>query len=90
MEAQKAEGLVKGRKRPPPAVLIRCTRPADVVGVEAKPCLIDIFRQDRLLGWEEGYPQFIKAVLDMDDTHYSLFDKHDFRKVTGQEPDIRI
>ncbi|KYK58089.1 Esterase-like protein [Drechmeria coniospora] len=74
---------VVGSVAPPPAVMVRCTRPAEKKKGENEcdPCLIDIFRHKTLLGWEENYPHFIKAVVDVDANHYSVFDKFDQPKV---------
>ncbi|KAG8410084.1 hypothetical protein J3458_019152 [Metarhizium acridum] len=70
---------------PPPAVLLRCVKrakpePNHVSSGEsqdvAPPCLVDLFRDEKLLGWEARYPEFIKAVIDVDADHYNLFDRN--------------
>lgn len=76
--AGESSGLAPGS--PPPAVLIRCTRAvrpvAESQGVAA-PCLVDLFRGERLLGWEGRYAEFIKAVIEVDADHFGLFDRAD-------------
>lgn len=59
---------------PPPAVMMRCT--------QATPAVFDPHRNETLLGWEENYPSFIKAVIDTDAEHFTLFDKGDRAKVS--------
>lgn len=68
---------------PPPAVMVRCTRPAakEEGAGESEPCLIDLHREKTLLGWEGNYSDFIKAVMDVDADHYTVFDKFDQVKV---------
>lgn len=58
----------------PPAVMLRCTQPTRGV--------YDEFRDEKLLGWESRYPEFIKAVIDIDAEHYTVFDKFDSAKVS--------
>lgn len=62
---------------PPPAVLIRCTQFAKLSPEIPSnyPCLVDLNRNEKLLGWEGRYPEFIKAVIDVDADHYRLFDR---------------
>ncbi|KAK2755920.1 putative secondary metabolism biosynthetic enzyme [Arachnomyces sp. PD_36] len=60
---------------PPPAVAIRCTRPT--------PGSQDQYDNERLLGWEGRYPDFIKAVIDVDAEHYTLFDHVDEAKMSS-------
>lgn len=72
--------------RPPPAVLIRCGQSMPLPADRTTPYLIDKYRNEPLLGWEETYPDFIKAVIDVDTTHYSMFDKSDHTKVSNSNP----
>ncbi|KAG5929620.1 hypothetical protein E4U53_002411 [Claviceps sorghi] len=67
---------------PPPAVLLRCTRPAAPSPGSAPgvPCLVDLHRADKLLGWGR-YPEFIRAVIDVDADHYGLFDRTDMGRM---------
>jgi hypothetical protein len=67
---------------PPPAVLLRCvkhakSKPSAEHGQETPSCLVDLFRDEKLLGWEARYPDFIKAVIDVDADHYNLFSMAD-------------
>jgi hypothetical protein len=71
---------------PPPAVMLRCTRRKEVADGTSKPCRIDAFRDDPLLGWEQNYPSFIKVVLELDSDHYGIFDKYDGKHVSGGVP----
>lgn len=76
--AGESSGLAPGS--PPPAVLVRCTRAARPVAEAqdvAAPCLVDLFRGERLLGWEGRYAEFIKAVVEVDADHYGLFNRAD-------------
>ncbi|KAM4054542.1 thioesterase domain-containing protein [Hirsutella rhossiliensis] len=67
---------------PPPGVMIRCTRPAEkVAGSGPEPASIDRYRNETLLGWEGNYADFIRAVIDVDDDHYKIFDKYDEDKI---------
>ncbi|KAI9152063.1 putative thioesterase lcsE [Paramyrothecium foliicola] len=71
-------------KAPPPAVLIRCTLPAKkskAAQNSQDPCLIDLFRDEPLLGWEGAYPDYIVASIDVEADHYNVFDKFDNDKV---------
>lgn len=66
---------------PPPAVMLRCTRRKEVADGTTKPYRIDTFRDDPLLGWEQRYPSFIKAVLELDSDHYGIFNKYNGKHV---------
>lgn len=75
---------------PPPGVLIRCTKRAKPKstpgGEDAHLCLVDLFRDEKLLGWEGRHPEFFKAVIDVDTDHYNLFDRtntKELEKVTA-------
>lgn len=71
---------------PPPAVLVRCTRPAKKApDAGEEPCLVDLWRDELLLGWEGKYPDFIKAVIDVDTDHYSIFNREDLDKVSDRQ-----
>ncbi|KAG6002743.1 hypothetical protein E4U21_002800 [Claviceps maximensis] len=68
---------------PPPAVLIRCTKatktkPESPDGV---PCLVDLDRAERLLGWEGRYADFFRAVIDVDAEHYGMFDRNNQERI---------
>ncbi|KAM0263573.1 hypothetical protein ACHAQJ_001193 [Trichoderma viride] len=58
---------------PPPGVLLRCINYTPTEQ-EGKKCHIDLFREEPVLGWEKGYPSFLKAVMEMKKDHYTLFD----------------
>ncbi|KAG5974907.1 hypothetical protein E4U55_007971 [Claviceps digitariae] len=68
---------------PPPAVLLRCTKLSKPSPDSAPdlPCLVDLYRSEKLLGWEGQYPDFIKAVIDVDADHYNIFDRGDMKKM---------
>ncbi|KAG6011488.1 hypothetical protein E4U41_005497, partial [Claviceps citrina] len=36
---------------------------------------------EKLLGWQGRYPDFIKAVIDVDADHYGLFDRTDVERM---------
>ncbi|KAL2864982.1 Alpha/Beta hydrolase protein [Aspergillus lucknowensis] len=57
---------------PPPALLLRCTNP--VPTKEPDPCRVDLFRDEPLLGWDGRYPDFIKAVVEIDAHHFNVFE----------------
>lgn len=57
----------------PPTVLIRATQPMSLPEGRTEPYLIDKHRSDRTLGWSGKYPDFIKAVLDVNSNHYDMF-----------------
>lgn len=85
-EGEVSEETASAPGSPPPGVLVRCTKHAppkmvaDGSGQEPPPCLVDIHREEKLLGWEGRYPNFIRAVVDVDAHHYNMFD----RKIVGQ------
>ncbi|KAJ6444872.1 Amt4 [Purpureocillium lavendulum] len=67
---------------PPPGVMIRCTRHTQKAeGAGPEPALIDIFRDETLLGWEGNHADFLKAVIDVDADHYGIFDRDDQSKM---------
>ena len=59
---------------PPSAVLLRCNEYTKSKDPSGPPTRMDCFRTKRLLGWDENYPEFIKAVIDLDAHHYNIFD----------------
>lgn len=63
----------------PPAVLLRCVKHASSSD-PSKPARIDLFREKMMLGWDENYLEFIKAVIDVDSNHYNIFE---FSKVSS-------
>lgn len=58
---------------PPPAVMVRCVECAPTKDA-AGPCRIDLFREERILGWDGNYPDFIKAVIEADAQHFNIFE----------------
>ncbi|KAK2592736.1 hypothetical protein QQS21_009579 [Conoideocrella luteorostrata] len=79
---RKGEDSTLAAGSPPPAVLIRCTKPAKAKDdTQGLPCLIDLHREERLLGWEGRYASFIKAVIDVDADHYGIFDRMDSERM---------
>ncbi|EGY23188.1 Amt4 [Verticillium dahliae VdLs.17] len=58
---------------PPPTVLLKATDgvPTKVAGEVSR---VDLFRDQRDLGWGKYHPGFIGEVLDVDGHHYGLFD----------------
>lgn len=80
----KHETVVENPKAPPPAVLMRCVRHVKkLVSDSTGPCLIDLHREKTLLGWEEDYPDFVKACIDVDADHYDIFDHLSHDKVSA-------
>lgn len=71
----------KPDKAAPPAVMLRCIDPTPKAFDDSQPCLVDMHRDKLLLGWEENYPEYIRAVIDVAGHHYSVFDKYDPTKV---------
>lgn len=69
-------------KAPPPAVLIRCVQHVKKATESEDPALIDLWREEVLLGWESNYPDFIKATIDVDADHYSIFERTQMAKVS--------
>lgn len=59
---------------PPPAVLLRCTQRAPSETASGAPVRMDVFRDKLALGWDENYPEFIKAVIDVDSHHYGILE----------------
>lgn len=62
---------------PPPGVMLRCLkRSQKPAGAPAdRDCTIDTFRDEPLLGYEGRYPDFIKATIDIDSSHFEMFDR---------------
>lgn len=69
-------------KAPPPAVLIRCVRHVNKATESDNPALVDIHRDEVLLGWAGNYPDFIRATIDVDADHYDIFDRSQQAKVS--------
>lgn len=68
---------------PPPCAMLRCIRRVPVREEEhCEPCFIDKFRDETLLGWETNHVDFIKAIIDVDSNHYSVFNIYDDAKVS--------
>lgn len=67
---------------PPPGVMLRCIRRKESADGPDRPCRIDEFRDDCLLGWEKGYASFVKATMEIDSDHYGVFDKYDRKHVS--------
>lgn len=72
-------------KSPPPAVLIRCVQPVKKATESEDPALIDIWRDEPLLGWERNYPDYIKATIDVDADHYNIFERTQMAKVSATQ-----
>lgn len=74
----------------PLGVMIRCTRPMEREERSGpEPVLIDIYRDQTLLGWEGTYPDFLKAIIDVDDDHYGIFTAGDNQKVFHVHPNSK-
>lgn len=71
---------------PPPGVLLRALNrsvKADESETRANGgCTIDLFRDEKLLGWGGRYPDFVKATLDIDSAHFDMFDKTNENRVS--------
>lgn len=70
---------------PPPGVILRCTKHKESEDGPDKPCRIDEFRDDCLLGWEKGYASLVKAVMEIESDHYGVFDKYDRKHVSAAQ-----
>lgn len=68
---------------PPPGVILRCTKRKESADGPDRPCRIDEFRDDCLLGWEKGYASLFKAAMEIDSDHYGVFDKYDRKHVSA-------
>lgn len=66
---------------PPPAVLLRAQ---EKVPVEGGMVLIDVWRDDRLLGWNHYRQKFISHVLDIPGNHYGAFDRENLFTLNEQ------
>ncbi|KAK4095471.1 hypothetical protein Purlil1_267 [Purpureocillium lilacinum] len=61
---------------PPPAVMLRSVIPAPTKGSSGKPCRVDQFRDELLLGWDGKYnTDMIHAVLEARSHHYDMFNQ---------------
>ncbi|KAK3328122.1 Alpha/Beta hydrolase protein [Cercophora scortea] len=69
----------------PLAVMLRSIERAPVKGDDAgKPCRVDMFRDEPLLGWDTRYPFFIKAVIEAKSHHYDMFNGNNIKQLTAQ------
>ncbi|KAH7042809.1 Alpha/Beta hydrolase protein [Macrophomina phaseolina] len=68
----------------PPAVMLRCVGRVPAKDNSPHTCRVDLPRDDIMLGWGGTYPDFIKAVLDVDSHHYNIFDLSRVKTVTAQ------
>ncbi|KAK8040746.1 secondary metabolism biosynthetic enzyme [Apiospora phragmitis] len=73
---------------PPPAILVRCNQYENPVNPSEHPCRVDKYRGDPLLGWEQSYHRFIKAVIDVDSGHYGLFNAYNREQVVNTALDM--
>ncbi|KAK3685293.1 Alpha/Beta hydrolase protein [Podospora appendiculata] len=74
-----------GSPQLPPAVMLRSVDRAPVKGADSgKPCRVDMFRDEPLLGWDTRYPSFIKAVMEARSHHYDMFNGKNIKQVTAQ------
>jgi hypothetical protein len=62
--------------------MVRCVQPTPTAEGSSSLCLIDMFRDEMLLGWEGNYSDFIKVVIDVDSDHYNVFSIYDDAKVS--------
>jgi len=59
---------------PPPGIIMRCIKRSATRDIsETKPCRVDLYREKEMLGWDGNYPDFIKAVIDVDSDHFGMF-----------------
>lgn len=59
---------------PPPGIIMRCVKRSTTRDVsDTKPCRVDLHREKSVLGWDGNYPDFIKAVIDVDSDHFGMF-----------------
>lgn len=88
--AEKRKPVKRTSSKPvplPPAVLFRCINHHPTVDGGDTCCRIDSNRKSPMLGWE-NYPAFIKAVMEVDKTHYTLFDTTDRPHVSSIEDSV--
>ncbi|KAL3419937.1 thioesterase domain-containing protein [Phlyctema vagabunda] len=53
---------------PPWAVLVKATQT-----LKNTDAVIDRWRNEKVLGWEGRYPEFVKAVVEVDSHHFAMF-----------------
>jgi len=80
-QAPSWEGGSAGELTPPPAILLRAR---ERVPVEGGMVLIDVWREDRLLGWDHYRRKFVSRVLDIPGNHYSVFDRENILTLSEQ------
>lgn len=76
--------------KPPPAVLLRAANEVDGAppvrpDQQRRPSkipLVDVFRQDPALGWNEYDDSFIQVVWDIPGDHFSIFNEEYVKQVT--------
>ncbi|EOD47884.1 putative esterase-like protein [Neofusicoccum parvum UCRNP2] len=64
--------------------MLRCVDRVPAKDGSPHTCRVDLPRDDVVLGWAGAYPDFIKAVIDVDSHHYNIFDLARVKQVTAQ------
>ncbi|KAJ6441486.1 isochorismatase family domain-containing protein [Purpureocillium lavendulum] len=68
---------------PPPTVMLRSVVPAPTKGSSGKPCRVDQFRDELLLGWDGRYnSEMIHAVMEARSHHYDMFNQLHVEEIT--------
>ncbi|KND86908.1 hypothetical protein TOPH_08466 [Tolypocladium ophioglossoides CBS 100239] len=67
----------------PTTVMLRSVVPAPTKGSSGKPCRVDQFRDEPLLGWDGRYnSDMIRVVMEASSHHYDLFNLQHVKEVT--------
>jgi hypothetical protein len=80
-QAESMDRMQKGLKRmrnPPPTILLRAS--SALTKANEPVAVVDIFRHDRVLGWNEYDMTFIRVVWDIPGDHYSVFGARNVRE----------
>lgn len=69
---------LKRMRNPPPAILLRAS--SALTKANEPVAVVDVFRHDRVLGWNEYDMTFIRVVWDIPGDHYSVFGARNVRQ----------
>ncbi|KAH7025263.1 Alpha/Beta hydrolase protein [Microdochium trichocladiopsis] len=76
-----AAALARDSSGLPPALLIRCVLPTATEGDAPEGASqVDLYRADPYLGWGDHYHDFIKVIVDTEESHFNVFQ---FSHVSG-------
>ncbi len=76
-----SKGVRRARRMPPPAMLLRSQ---DAVPVEGGILAVDLYREDRRLGWDNYRKGLFSRIVDIPGHHFSVFVEQHLDKVSSE------